>query len=51
MTSAAAPVSAAAKQQHYHDDDQDQFHGESPSVVFDGGSAIRRALNPPPAVY
>jgi hypothetical protein len=46
VTSTAAPVSAAAKQQHDHDDDQDQFHGESPSLVLDGGGAIRRVLNP-----
>jgi hypothetical protein len=45
MTSPAAPISAAAEQQHYQNDYQDQFHGYSPLMVFDGGGA-RRAPNP-----
>jgi hypothetical protein len=47
MTPATPPVSAAAEQQHQHNDYQDQFHGKSPLMVFDGVGIICRA----PTVY
>jgi hypothetical protein len=41
MTSPATPIPAAAKQQHDQNDYQDQVHGNSPLIMFDGDGFIR----------